>query len=208
MKKIFFGVTVKNEPRYDLIKKEISKIPHKKIALLYSNQFVNVADKIIDFIDKEIVFKMQVLGCSNPKFPDDTEAIIIIGQGKFHTVSIAYESKLPTYVLEGEKIWQVSTEEIDKMAKKEKGMLLKYLHSNIVGILVTTKPGQLRIEKAIEYHKKLKNKKSYLFVANDININEFENFGINCWVNTACPRMDLTEGDIINLDKIPKELID
>lgn len=207
MKKLFFGVTVKNQPNYDLIKDKISKIEYKKIALLYSNQFIDVAKDIEKHTDKEIVFKMQVLGCSNPKFPDSTEAILIIGQGKFHTVSIAYESGLPTFVLEGETIWQVSSDEVEKMAKKERGMLLKYLNSDEIGILITTKPGQLRVEKAVEYHKKLKNKKSYLFVANDINISEFENFGLDCWVNTACPRMDLTDGSIINLDKIPKEVI-
>ena len=50
-------------------------------------------------------------------------------------------------------------------------------------------------------------KKAYIFITNDINLGEFENFGIDCFVNTACPRMDLVpEGNLINLGKLEKLL--
>lgn len=212
MKRAFIGASVRNEPDYEKIKDKVSSIPEKKLAICYSNQFGIIAEKISNLIDKddkdkEVTQKIQVLGCSNPKFKEGTEAILIVGQGKFHTVSLAYESKLPTYVLEGENIWKVTDEEIEKMEKKEKGALLKYLNSDTIGILITTKPGQMRFRKAMQFHRDLTEKKSYVFIANDINVNEFENFGIETWVNTACPRMDLNEGSILNLDKIPKELI-
>lgn len=205
MKKFYIGVKVKKEPNYDLVLKKIkSEINDKKIAILYSNQYEDVAKKIANLMKNQVVFYMQILGCSNPKILKEIEAILVIGQGKFHTVSIAYETNIPTYVLENNSLWKVSEKDIEKMQKKEKGMLLKYLNSEKIGILVTSKPGQKRIKKAIEFQMNLKNKKSYLFISNNINIEEFENFGIDCWVNTACPRMDLTEGQIINLDKIPK----
>lgn len=205
MKKAFIGVKVRNEPDYDLVCDKInSKIKEKNIAILYSNQYIDVANKISEKLNKNVVFSMQILGCSRPKIPDEAEVILVIGQGKFHTVSIAYESELPTYVLEGEVLWKVTLEEVEKMKKKERGMLLKYLNSERVGILVTSKPGQMRMEKAIGFHKNLEDKKSYLFIANDIDTREFESFGLDSWVNTACPRMDLTEGNIINLEKIPK----
>ncbi|MDA3836273.1 MAG: diphthamide synthesis protein [Nanoarchaeota archaeon] len=207
VKTVFIGALSKREPDYEKIKELVSDIREKKIALLYSNQFLHVANKIAEKIDKDVIVKMQVLGCSNPKFPKEVEAILIIGQGKFHTVSIAYESKLPTYVLEENKIWRVPEEEIDKMVKKERGALLKYLMSDKIGILVTTKPGQMRLQRALEYKRALNDKKGYLFIDNHMDITQFENFGIDYWVNTACPRMDLTEGGLINLNKIPKDLI-
>jgi 2-(3-amino-3-carboxypropyl)histidine synthase len=73
---------------------------------------------------------------------------------------------------------------------------LKFLNAEKIGILVSTKPGQENLKKALSL--KLKNKKSYLFLSNNIDIREFENFGINSWVNTACPRMDFDSG-VINL---------
>ena len=205
MKTIFIPAKIKRKPNYSKIKDLINKkIPENKIAICYSNQFIEIANELEKVTEKQVLQKIQVLGCSSPKFSPDVEAILIIGQGKFHSVSLAYESKLPTYILEDETISKISQKEIEKLEKKEKGQYLKYLTSKKIGVIVTNKPGQQRIKKALEFKRKLKDKKGYLFIANDINISEFENFGLDSWVNTACPRMDLTQGNIINLDKLEK----
>jgi len=204
MKTIFIPVVIKKEPVYAKIDKLIEEIPEKKLALCYSNQFIDVAQKISELIKKRVIYKTQILGCSNPKFPEEVEAILIVGQGRFHSVSLAYESKLPVYILEGEVINKVEKEDIEKLERKEKGAYLGYLNAKTIGILVSSKPGQERLNKALEFQKSLKDKKSYIFVGNDLNILEFENFGIDFWVNTACPRMDLTGGPLINLDKLEK----
>ena len=52
------------------------------------------------------------------------------------------------------------------------------------------------------YIKKKLKKQSYLFICNNINTYEFENFGLDSWVNTACPRMDMEDNKIINIDKL------
>ena len=203
MKTVFISASIKREPNYEKVVKQINEIPENNLALCYSNQFIEVAEKIEKSIDKNILNKFQVLGCSNPKFDEKVKAILLIGQGDFHPVSLAYESKLPTYVLEGEKIRKVSNKEVEKLEKKQKGALLKYLSSDKIGILVTNKPGQERLNKALEFKNSLENKKGYLFISNDINIAELENFvGVDFWVNTACPRMDLNEAPIINMDKL------
>src|SRR3989339_1838053 len=126
MKKIFIGAKIKNEPNYEKIKEIVNKkITEKKIAVCYSNQFIEVAKKISDKLNKKVVQTIQILGCSNPHFSKEVEAILLIGQGKFHSVSIAYESKLPTYILENETIEKISEKEVQKMEQKEKGMYLK-----------------------------------------------------------------------------------
>jgi len=205
MKTIFISAKSKKELDYSKIKKLVDeRIPEDNLAICYSNQFIEVAENLEKKLNKNIIMKMQVLGCSNPRFSPEVKAILIVGQGKFHSVSLAYESKLPTYILEGETIQKVSREEIEKLEKREKGMYLKYLTSENIGILITNKPGQQRLKAALEFKENLKDKKSYLFIANDLNVSEFENFQIDSWVNTACPRMDLTQGAIINMDKIPK----
>jgi len=48
--------------------------------------------------------------------------------------------------------------------------------------------------------KKLPN--SYIFIFNNFNENELENFpNIDFWINTACPRID--SKNIINLENLP-----
>ncbi len=203
MKTIFISAKIKREPNYEKVAKLINeKIPEKNISICYSNQFVSVAKNISGLINKNVIHKTQVLGCSNPKFPKEVEAILIIGEGKFHSVSLAYETKLPTYILEDETLTKVSDVDIKKMEKKERAMYAKYLTSKKIGVLITNKPGQQRLKSALDYVKNLRGKKSYMFIANDLNTKEFENFQIDCWINTACPRMDLTDGSIINLEKL------
>ncbi|MBT4376445.1 hypothetical protein HOD29_03655 [archaeon] len=201
METMFIPAKHKTKLDVGLLKEIEEKLPDK-IAICYSIQFKFLAEEIKSRIDKEVIDFVQVLGCSNPKFKKDVEAILLIGQGKFHSVSLAYESKIPVYLIENNFLNEVSTKEIEIMEKKEKGAYLKYLNAEKVGILISTKPGQQKLKRAIELKNKIKDKKSYLFIGNELNVNEFENFGIDSWINTACPRMDLNDSLIININKL------
>ncbi|MEK6906692.1 MAG: diphthamide synthesis protein [Nanoarchaeota archaeon] len=194
--------------RYLLNKSKISEISRKlpnNIAITYSIQYKEMANEIKDILSKShnIIKIQQVLGCSNPEFPKNTQAVLLIGSGRFHAISLALETSLPIYIYTNGGLESISSSEIDSFRKKKKGSYLKYLSSKNIGILVSTKPGQQKLEKALEFRKKLKNKKSYIFIANNINTSEFENFDIDCWVNTACPRMDMNAG-VVNLKDITK----
>jgi 2-(3-amino-3-carboxypropyl)histidine synthase len=142
------------------------------------------------------------LGCSKPKLPKNTKSILLISDGKFHAVSLAYETKIPVYLFSMGNLEKIEKKEIETLEKKQKGAYLKFLHAEKVGILISTKPGQENLKKAINLQKKIKNKSSYLFISNNIDTNEFENFQIDSWVNTSCPRMDMNQSSIINIDKI------
>ena len=53
--------------------------------------------------------------------------------------------------------------------------------------MITTKPGQNNLKKALELKA---DKNIYYFLDDTINFAELENFNfIDCWVNTACPRI-------------------
>jgi len=76
---------------------------------------------------------------------------------------------------------------------------MQFLNSEKIGILISTKPGQENLKKALSLKNKLKNKKSYFFLADEIDTRQFENFSdINAWINTACPRLDF-EGFVFNI---------
>lgn len=202
MKTVFIPVESKRKFNSNSFKEIENSLP-KRIAIVYSSQFKILAKEIKEKLqNKEILSFIQVLGCSNPKLPPEVEAVLIIGEGKFHSVGIAYESGLPTYIFEDNGLKMVSDAEIEKLEKKEKGKYLKYLNAENVGILISTKPGQQRLKKSFELSKKMRGKKVYYFVSNNINANEFENFKIDSWVNTACPRMDFNDVPIINLEKL------
>jgi diphthamide biosynthesis enzyme Dph1/Dph2-like protein len=195
MKTMFIPAKINSE----INTKKISelKLPIN-IAIAYSVQYKEVAEKIKKILSQKhkIISVVQVLGCSSPKFKKETEAILLLSSGKFHAVSLAFETGIPVYILESDNLKKISKEEIDLLNKKKKVSYMKFLNAEKIGILISTKPGQENLEKAIAL--KLKNKKSYLFLSNNIDITEFENFGINSWVNTACPRLDF-DSSVINL---------
>ena len=100
------------------------------------------------------------------------------------------------------KLTKISEQDIEILEKKQKTSYLKFLNADKISILISTKPGQQNLKKALETKNKIKNKKSYLFISNNIDVNEFENFGLDSWVNTACPRLDMEDGRIINFDNL------
>jgi len=53
--------------------------------------------------------------------------------------------------------------------------------------------------------KKYKNKKqAFLFVSDNIDVSQFENFDIDSWVNTACKGISVDKTSVINRDELPK----
>ena len=171
------------------------------IVIAYSIQYKEVALKIKEFLSKKhkILSIIQVLGCSSPKLPEKTEAILLISSGKFHAVSLAATTNLPVYLLESDELKKISKEEIELFNKRKKVAYLKFLNAEKIGVLISTKPGQENLKKSLTL--KLKNKIPYFFLSNNINNKEFENFGINSWINTACPRLDF-DNSIINLQDL------
>jgi len=202
MKTIFIPAKARFRINKEKIK-EISQNLPKNIAIAYSIQYETISKEIekILAIKHNLTSFIQVLGCSKPRFPKTTEAVLLIGSGKFHAVSLAYETKLPIYILNQEGISQVSDKEIKALEQKHKTAHLKFLNADKAGILISTKPGQQNLTQALRLKKKLKKKSTYLFISNNIDPNEFENFQIKSWVNTSCPRMDF-DTSIINIDKL------
>lgn len=168
------------------------------IVIAYSIQYKEVALKIKEILSKKhkILSTIQVLGCSSPKFPKETEAILLISSGKFHAISLAATTNILVYLFESNNIKKISEEEIDLFNKRKKVSYLKFLNAEKIGVLISTKPGQENLKKSLSL--KFKNKIPYFFISNNIDTKEFENFGIKSWVNTACPRLDF-DSSIINL---------
>ena len=177
------------------------------LSILYSIQYKSLAEEFKQEAKKQgkkILAFQQVLGCSNPKVKG---TIVLIGSGRFHAVNLASRLGLPIYIIEGDKIEKITAEEIKKMQAKKKTALLKFYSSDSIGIIASTKPGQTKIREAEKLKKSLeaKGKKVYLFVADNINLAELENFPLPIYINTACPGLTLDSSKILNIEDIPSD---
>ncbi|MCK4647641.1 diphthamide synthesis protein [Candidatus Pacearchaeota archaeon] len=198
MKTLFIPAKIKTKVNKKKIKSLSKELP-KNIAIAYSIQYHDIAFEIKELLSNNITKITQVLGCSKLSFPKTTQAIVLIGSGRFHALSLASKINLPIYILEKDKLTKLPESEIESLKKTKKVSYLKFLNADKIGILISTKPGQENLKKAIDLSKKIKDKKSYLFISNNINTSEFENFGLESWVNTACPRLDF-DSSVINID--------
>ena len=198
MKTLFIPAKINSEVNERKI--QSLKLP-EDIAIAYSIQYKDIAEKVKKILSEKynITGFVQVLGCSKPKFSKETQAILLITSGSFHAVALAFETKLPIYILQSDKLRKISDEEIYAFEKKKHASYMQFLNSEKIGILISTKPGQENLKKALSLKNKLRDKKSYFFLADEIDTRQFENFSdINAWINTACPRLDF-EGFVFNI---------
>lgn len=177
---------------------EISKLP-KKLFFAYSIQYKELAESIRkQLINNKIKIDkfQQVLGCSKIKtnFP-----ILLVSTGKFHAQNLFLQTPI-LYMLENNKITKIPKEEIERAKAHRKTAMIKFLNADKIGILVSTKPGQEKLSEAIKLKANLEKQKkqAHIFISNNIDTSQFENFPIDSWVNTACPGLSTDNPNIIN----------
>jgi 2-(3-amino-3-carboxypropyl)histidine synthase len=176
----------------------------QKIALVTTIQFLDQLKSIQKQLEKQGIKSIiagQVLGCNveaATRIQDKIQAFLYIGSGKFHPLSIAMALKKhkPIYIYNPltKEFSKLKQEDINRAQAKKKAAKIKFLSANKIGLLVSTKPGQnkARIAEKIRKNLEKKGKKCYIFLFNDFNQEQLENFPeIEAWINTFCPGLSL-----------------
>lgn len=188
----------------------------KKIALCTTIQYIDFLEplkkelgknKISALIGKGIkVRNGQLLGCNFSavkSVESKVEAVVFLGDGKFHLKIACFGSKKPLYSMNfsSMEIGDFSSEH-DSFLRKRFALVEIAKSAKVFGIMVSTKSFQNRISTALELKKQIeKSGKKAIIVAGDLLKPEFL-LGIkfDCLVDTACPRIALD--DSINF-KVP-----
>jgi len=197
----------------DKVNFETKTLP-KKIGIVTTIQYLQDMKKVSDFLwkkDIKAVVAGQVLGCdasAAAKIKDDVDAFLYVGTGEFHPIGVALKTNKQVFKLHPESmvVTKVNEEDIDRIMKKKRAMLLKFHSSDTIGVLMTTKKGQKTVQCGLEElektEKKFKDKRFYHFIADTLNFPELENFNfIQCWVNTMCPRM-MEDINVLNIEDL------
>ncbi|MBW2990801.1 2-(3-amino-3-carboxypropyl)histidine synthase subunit [Candidatus Woesearchaeota archaeon] len=217
MKTIFIEARWKG--KLEVPDKLIDELPDK-IALFGSVQFLDCleqAKKKIESRGKKVLllktehtkYPGQLLGCNIKEFKkekQDFDAFLYIGDGCFHPKALVLKNHKPAFALNplSKKYFKLEEKDVIDMKKKVKGALMKFMESKEIGVLISTKPGQIDMKKAYELEKKFPDKNFYFLIFDTIDFNELENFPfVECFVNTACPRISYDEAE-----KISKAVVD
>jgi 2-(3-amino-3-carboxypropyl)histidine synthase len=189
-----------------VIPESVKKHLPKKVGIVAS---IQVAHRIPDIV-KQIpgaVAGGQVLGCNAAmagRIASKVDGYLFVGSGVFHPINVALDTKKPvwTYNPHTKEFKQLDPKEVEMYQKSRKGAVLQFLNAKCVGLIVSTKIGQKNLQRALQLKKK-GDKEYYIFVCDTLDFRWMEDFNfIDCWVNTACPRMDDQRKGIVSINDL------
>ena len=226
-------IDVKYKGKIELTASALKELKHfKTIALYTTTQFNHGLPKILKQLKKngnKVVMsqpsrtssKFQILGCDiyheNLRLKEKCDAYLYVGDGRFHPLALVYSLKnagkdLPVIIynpLNKEiQIIKVNDKGVQRVFNRRQANIKLFHFANNVGVLVTTKTGQEHFHYVKQLEEKFPKKKFYVFLADTIDFDEMENFPfIQCWVNTACPRIGMedafeSEKSIVNVEDV------
>lgn len=194
----------------------IQKLP-KRIILFTTIQFHNQIDqwkKTLEKAGKDVhVFKPKhsvaeghLLGCGIEKWDVNADAFLYVGDGLFHPKALVINNDLPVYCYDpkAKKDFVLQDEDIELAKKKQKAAMSTFLMAKKVGVLVTTKYGQQRLQMAMKLKEKYPDKEFFYLLFDTLDWNSLEDFPfLECFVNTMCPRIGLDD-----TNKLKKPVLD
>jgi 2-(3-amino-3-carboxypropyl)histidine synthase len=129
----------------------------------------------------------QVLGCSfTAARVKGADEILFVGTGLFHPTGIAIATHARVIALD--PLTGTAQEvEGDTLMRRRFAVIEKARDAQSIGIILSTKSGQQRIELALRLAGLSKN--ATIITMREVNPDELLNLGFACYVNTACPRL-------------------
>ena len=151
----------------------------------------------------------QILGCdvaAATNIKDKVDFFIYIGTGRFHPIAVSVFTDKPVLKYDpfSKDIKELKSGEVDLYKKHIRAGQVVFLNSNKIGILMSEKSGQKNFNLAMKLKELLekKGKKAYVLAFDTLDFSQLENFPfIECFVNTACPRL------IDDYSKFPKPVV-
>jgi 2-(3-amino-3-carboxypropyl)histidine synthase len=129
----------------------------------------------------------QVLGCSfTTAKATRADVILFVGTGLFHPIGIALATKARVIALDplAGTAQEVSG---DALLRRRFAAIGKARDAASIGIIVSTKSGQQRIDLARRLASL--SEKAVIVTMQEVHPDQLLNLGFACYVNTACPRL-------------------
>jgi 2-(3-amino-3-carboxypropyl)histidine synthase len=202
MDTVFIDAAASVETR--LTKSQLQRLP-RPIGIVTTVQHAREMKSVQKQVH-DSVFCGTVLGCNvSSAIKKKVKAFLFIGTGRFHPLMLAFKGRKPVYVFNpyDQRLSVIEEQDLMQLQKRKKSCLIKFLQSSTIGIIVSTKPGQQELLKAMSLKRSTK-KKCYILLADCIDTNSLQNFPfVDCFVNTACPRLaEESAVPMINLDDL------
>ena len=179
----------------------------EKLGLVGVTQYMDRADKAREFLEEkgyEVVDgttglrtteEGQVLGCdagAAHNISHKVDAFVFLGSGHFHPSQVSEAGK-KVYVVDPyqKNIWVEPANSLDDEMRAEHARVIKHKDKKKWGIVTSSKKGQNYMRAVQIAKEKLEKhgKDVYVFVEDRIFEPDYKGYGIDVYVNCACPRM-------------------
>lgn len=221
-------VEARLKAKFKIPKSFLEKLP-EKVAVFTTIQLMNSLEDIVSQIEetgrKAIVLKTghtrhkgQILGCNVQNFQkyadQDFDAFVYIGDGFFHPKALVWKNEdkqVHVYNPFTDKEYLLDDEDIKRDRKKYNAALSNFYMARNVGVLVTTKPGQMLLKRAMELRDEYPDKNFYFFIENTLDFSMLDDFPfIDVFVNSMCPRVPFEDQKniskpVVNLEDVKKK---
>lgn len=148
--------------------------------------------------DPPLRYEGQILGCSYNtlfKVSDRVDCFLVVGS-KFHGIGLALQTERDVFVIDPEagRIEDLSME-VGKLLKNRYAYIEKFRGSGRVGVIVSVKPGQCRLELAASLKEMLRGsgKDAEILLMDDVLPEQLMDLPFEAFVNTACPRISVED---------------
>jgi len=141
----------------------------------------------------------EILGCTSPKITDDREALIYLGDGRFHLESIMISNpSLPAYRYDPySKILTLEKYDFKEMFDMRKEAIERASKGKKIGIILGTlgRQGSPAILKRLEDACQIAGRDHIVLLLSEIFPSKLDLFqDIDAWVQIACPRLSIDWG--------------
>ncbi len=171
----------------------------------HTHQVEEIKNKLVEkgvkvFIGKgtgKTPLDAQILGCSymtTISIAEKVDAYLYIGGGKFHPSGIVMSTGKPVIIANpyNGEVSSINEEDLMDLAKRRVAAITIAKNAKKFGILVSSKPGQKNLDKALELQRKLREqgKDAVVIYMDEIRAEHVNNYSEpEVLVNTACPRI-------------------
>jgi 2-(3-amino-3-carboxypropyl)histidine synthase len=139
----------------------------------------------------------QVLGCNYSGDADDIGHYLFLGSGDFHPIGLVLHTGKPLAMLDpySGDADEMSFKRIERILRQRFGLIMACDNAQSFGILIGSKPGQMRRTLALRMKRLLEKhgKKGYLLALEHIGPELIDFYPVDAFVNTACPRIAIDD---------------
>ncbi len=176
-----------------------------KVVVTSTVQFKHRVNDVVNALaGHEVIVAPSVLGCR--ALIPDSDCVVLIATGVFHAINIGLITSKPVFIIGPDGVSRLDDSLVSSLKKRRAVMIAKVLDAKVIGVLLSVKSGQSHESLAEDVVVKLNSlgKEAYLFVADNLSSSQLNDFPVDAWVNTACPRIVEDEFDkpIVNWSEL------